>query len=307
MSEPAAETTGPGFWETVRAELLDGDQVDLVLRLTALLAMANAVKPFAPKIVVALMMGATLFSRTLLRSRGWWLMVTFFVVSTTSMRWYTADNHKWLWGYWLFACAIAAGERGDVARRVLAFNGRWLMGLCMLAATIWKIVGWQYFDGSFFVYTLHFDSRFAIVTQQLGQPGHAYQDARQAFGRVASSLQPQSVTHTQAMLAFALFACYWTIFIEALWSLAFCSTRPRWLHDKRDLVALVFIATTYFLAPVHGFGSLLVVMGLAQCPVDKWRTRLGYLAALVMLHVAYPWTQTVWRIDPGALGNLIGE
>ena len=146
MSE-AAEAPEVGFWEKVRAELLDGDPVDFVLRLTALLAMANAVKPFAPKIVVALMMGATLFSRSLLRSRGWWLMVTFFVVSTTSMRWYTADNHKWLWGYWLFACAIAAGERGDVARRVLEFNGRWLMALCMLAATIWKQGAWNQSSG----------------------------------------------------------------------------------------------------------------------------------------------------------------
>lgn len=294
------------FWRDVYSELMDVSTLDNILRLTALCGMAYAVTTaLAPRVVVALLLGAMLFSRTLLYSRGLWLMVGFMTLSVTALEWYQSDNHKWLWSLWLLACGVAVGYRGEVAARVLAFNARMLLGLSMLYATVWKIIGLQYFDGTFFLFVLHFDTRFGGLSQFLGQEREVLMTNYRRYYEIQQSLQPTGVPYTQHMYLFAIASSWWTLFIEALWSVAFLVPAWRWLYERRDWVLLIFCGTTYFLAPVHGFGSLLVAMGLAQCPREKRYARAGYLITLVILHLANPWVATIWNTDLGSLGRVL--
>ncbi len=52
------------------------------------------------------------------------------------------------------------------------------------------------------------------------------------------------------------------------------------------LARLAFCAGTYALAPVEGFGWLLLALGAAAAPVDATRVRTAYVAcfALLMLY-----------------------
>jgi hypothetical protein len=60
----------------------------------------------------------------------------------------------------------------------------------------------------------------------------------------------------------------------------------------------LFCAGTYAIAPVPGFGWLLLAMGMAQCPPDARTTRALYLVcfALVVLHDHVAWIEFL----PGA-------
>ena len=61
--------------------------------------------------------------------------------------------------------------------------------------------------------------------------------------------------------------------------------RPPW----RDLALLLFIATTYTLAPVPGFAWLLIAMGISQTtPGAAGRTtRLAYALALLLTQLYF--------------------
>ena len=61
---------------------------------------------------------------------------------------------------------------------------------------------------------------------------------------------------------------------------------------QRHLVLAVFCATIYAIAPVVGFGWLLLVMGVAQCEPERTAVRTVYLGLFFVLLVyqALPWT-----------------
>jgi hypothetical protein len=56
----------------------------------------------------------------------------------------------------------------------------------------------------------------------------------------------------------------------------------RWAVARNSLL-LVFAATTYVIAPVRGFGWMLMLLGLAQCDDQDRSFRPLYLAAIVLI------------------------
>jgi hypothetical protein len=80
----------------------------------------------------------------------------------------------------------------------------------------------------------------------------------------------------------ALAATWATLALEAAVAIAFLAPLGRrvWL---RHWLLLCFCATTYAIAPVVGFGWLLLAMGAAQCAPHARRTRLAYLGVFALL------------------------
>jgi len=58
------------------------------------------------------------------------------------------------------------------------------------------------------------------------------------------------------------------------------------------LALALFCVTTYVIAPVVGFGWLLLVMGMAQCEPERMSVRTMYLALFFALifYQTLPWT-----------------
>jgi hypothetical protein len=67
----------------------------------------------------------------------------------------------------------------------------------------------------------------------------------------------------------------------------------------RHGVLIAFCVGTYALAPVAGFGWLLLAMGLGQCRPEQRRLQVAYLAVffLVLFYNQVPWTRLLleWR------------
>ena len=57
------------------------------------------------------------------------------------------------------------------------------------------------------------------------------------------------------------------------------------------MALLLFCATTFAVAPVAGFGWLLMVMGVAQCERERKNMRSLYLAtfSLILIYREIPW------------------
>jgi hypothetical protein len=228
--------------------------------------------------------------------RPWfWLLLAslagFRVVST----WPLADNHAYLLSYWCLAVAIAA--RDPEPRRALAWSGRVLIGLVFTFAVLWKAISPDFLDGRFFRVTLVADERLEVYARLAGGLGDdALIERRDVLTRHVDgdaleevALPPESPRFRAAigLATFGTFAC------EALLALAFLWPPGRGPSRFRDPLLIGFCAVTYLVAPVSGFGWLLIALGVAQTDDARWRTRAAYVLVfgLVYLYDEIPWAR----------------
>lgn len=281
---PAAETR-----PTFAAPPHGLEQVQVLTLLTLLLFVDNH---WHTRVPVALLAVAALVHRPLCARPLLWYLAGAFVLAGVWVDWAMADNHQYLIGYWCLALslAVAAGEPERTAARA----ARWLIALCFSFAVLWKLLSPDFVDGSFFHHALLVDRRFhgvaALVAGVTPEQAELNRAAVEALGGAPSSLQAVRLADTPATWALARVLTVWTVAIELAIALAFLLPRPRRLTHVRDVLLMTFVGTTYAVAPVVGFGWMLLLMGYAQVEPARVRTRTAYLVTFVCIQ-AYllPW------------------
>ncbi len=274
--------------QAVFEELLSQPRHLLVLRLTLLLLLFYGSSTVFLDLTLRVVCSLMLLSSTLTVSPVAWTIVCGLVWWTNALHWLWIDNHQFLISYWCLACALATASRSIDS--VLAWNGQILIGLTFLFATIWKVIGGEYWDGSFFLYTLLTDSRIASLTSFVGGvtpdvlPQNRWlESALQFYPDVDTSVTLGSNFRIEL---FARVASYWTILIEGSIAALFLMKANDWFVRVRDILLMVFLVTTYFVLPVLGFAYILIIMALAQCSIDRPKTRIVYLSILGLLQFA---------------------
>jgi hypothetical protein len=244
--------------------------------------------------LVAMFAVGVVYRRWLAQPQFWYITATL-LGTTVYLNWESSDNHKYLFVYWCLALCTAFSLPRDQQATALATSSRWLIGLCMLLAAIWKLAMPDYRTGSFFEFTLLADERFAHFTHVVG--GLSLKSL--AENRTLQELLREGHLHgagirsvvfggSPAIGSVAQAMTWWTVAIEGLLALAFLAPAclaPKWrgAATLRNTLLLLFAVTTYSIAPVRGFGWMLMLLGLAQCG-DRERTwRPLYLAAIVLI------------------------
>jgi hypothetical protein len=270
------------------------DPVDLALRLTLLDLLLCPVGDWRVRPFVLGLAAAGLLIPTLLRRPSLWLGLAFLTGLRVLIDWPLSDNHAYLLGYWCLAVWLAL--LSEDPRPCLALNGRLLIGWAFAFATVWKLVlSPDYLDGTFFRVTMLTDGRFEgfaqlvggltldqlaalrdFVEQHVDGPLFAMSDAPSEPARFLT------LTHAMTL---------WTIAIEAAVALAFLWPVERGISHLRNVFLITFCATTYAVATVEGFGWLLISAAVAQCPLERSRTRLVYVAifGLLLFYREVPW------------------
>jgi hypothetical protein len=219
-----------------------------------------------------------------------WLALAALAALRVALHWPLGDNHAYLLVWWCLAAALAlaAADR----ERQLAAGARLLLGLTFALAVLWKaVLSPDFLDGTFFRVTLLTDPRFEALARLLGGlDAAAFEDLRAPLfvhvdGPAAASGGLARLPGGLAIAADLLTLA--TLALEAALALAFLAPRGGWPARLSDPLLLLFCAGTYALAPVEGFGWLLLSMGVAQSP-PSLRLRLLYVAVFVLL-LAYRW------------------
>lgn len=219
-----------------------------------------------------------------LRERPWlWLALATLAALRVVLGWPLADNHAYLLAYWLLAVGLV--RLTPDPERLLAWNARTLIGLVFAFATLWKLISPDYLDGRFFRVALLEDRRLEWIAQHAGGLDDAELAERRrfvtqhvdgpAFAREAPP-EPERVARLAAVATWA------TLALEAVVALAFLAPLGRFAPLRHALL-LAFCAVTYAVAPVVGFGWLLLAMGVARCDAAARRTRWAYLFVFVLL------------------------
>jgi hypothetical protein len=254
--------------------------------------------------LTALFALGVVYRRWLARPAFWYVAATL-LGTTVYLNWESSDNHKYLFVYWCLALTSALSLPRIQQAAALAQCSRWLIGLCMLLAVLWKVSMPDYRDGSFFHYTLLADERFAQFTAAVGgvplgqlvenhnrieslREGHSSPHApREAPISQSEKTSLDGFTlHSSPRIAWLAQAMtWWTIGIEGLLAAVFLWPDGPRVAVVRNSLLILFAATTYFIAPVRGFGWMLMLLGIGQCEDRDRAFGPLFLAALVLIQI----------------------
>ncbi len=280
----------------IARQIAEMDVVDLTLRLTLLTLLLHPVGNWAirPCILSVAVIGLLLPSQ--LRQPSVWVVLTCLTGLRVVLDWQLADNHAYLLCYWCLAISLALVSHDTHA--CLALNGRLLIGWAFAFATLWKLaLSPDYLDGRFFRMMLLTDLRFAGFAQLAGGLTPDVLQSLRDFvtqhidGQLFAVLNPPQEPARFLWLAHCM--TWWTVILEGAIAVAFLWSVKQGLSTLRDAFLLTFCATIYAVAPVEGFGWLLIAMGVAQCDSTRRKTRLFYLAvfALILFYREVPWLE----------------
>lgn len=236
------------------------------------------------------LLAAGMVVRRIVSTPAYWYCMATLLGGAVYLNWESSDNHRYLFVYAALAlCCVFSLPRSQ-QDEALATTSRWLIGLCMLWATAWKLASPQYLSGGFFTYELLTDERFAYVASWLGGLPlvelAANRDLRELL--VAGHLRGldvrtvQLASSPQISLLATVFT-WWTLLIEGLLALLFLLPDGQRIARVRNVALLAFGVSTYCVAPVRGFGWILMLLGLGQCREEERAFRPAYLTALLLI------------------------
>jgi hypothetical protein len=264
------------------------ERLDLYAVMTLLLLLLYSSELWHVRLAATVLAVLAFVFRPLRLNAKFWFVVAATVMIGNSQQWAQLDNHKYLLGYWCFAffCALQTDEPD----KSLATAARCLIGLSFIFALFWKVTSGDYLNGTFFQHALLTDDRFAFMARSLAGMTASMEvvndAARQALTNYDSQLTSVGLLTTARLAPLAKVLTWWTVLIEGLIATTFLWPRPKSIvANSRDFFLLLFILSTYAVAPVIGFGWVLVIMGLVQCSSRFRYMRLAYVLAFVLLQV----------------------
>lgn len=273
------------------ADLAAADRVVLVTAMTLVLLLLYSRGAWYTQVPVAVLGTAGLLLPGLRRSSWFWLGMGAFLAAGYFREWYAIDNHKYLYVYWCLALALAL--RTGEPRASLAVSARWLVAACFLFATLWKVLSPDFLDGTFFHYALLTDLRLQWAGELFGglsaEVSAANRRALEALVGYSAKVSPVELRSSPAVAAAAGVMAWATLAVEGLVALVFAAPE-RWRLDRlRAPLLLAFVLSTYALAPVIGFGWILLILGLAQAP-DRGAIPTAYAVVFLLLPLyRIPW------------------
>lgn len=285
---------------TDRGEHADvSPSVVLALRLTALELLLRPMGPWAVRPLIIGLAALALLSPKVLSRPATWLALAVLVGLRIASDWPLSDNHIYLLGYWCLAVGLALGAARTHA--TLAESARWLLGCAFLLAVLWKgVLAPEFVDSRFFRVTLLTDPRFEDVVRLTGLRPEDLAANREALTPLPGGGQltePPDVVEPPALRALAATLTWGGLIVESAIALA-CLAPPVALVPRlRHVLLLAFCATTYAIAPVAGFGWLILAMGVSMCgPSDRWLRR-AYVGMwlLVLVYSEVPWAGVLVR------------
>lgn len=282
------------FWQRFHLPLLQPLRVFPTLLIVHLLVSIPDTEIL--RVPLTLLAAAGLLFRSWLRTTAYWYVMATCLGTAIYFHWESADNHRYLFAYAALAlCAACSLPRGEQAEG-LALSCRWLLGLAMALATTWKLCSPDYLDGTLFTSELLLDERFAPLTTWLTEltPQALLQNreaARLLMTGHELGLQLTSVHLTQSpgVTTLAHLLTWWTVGIEAALALLFLLPTPLLercrLGGMKNGLLVLFGVTTYLVAPIRGFGGILMLLGLAQCRPQQQQAQYAYLLAFLAIQL----------------------
>ena len=270
------------------------EPIDIALRLTLIVLLLRPMGPWFVGAFVLLLALVGLLGAGL-RAPATWIALAALIATRLVVEWPLPDNHVYLLVYWCLGIGI--GLRLTEPSRAVAQTGRQLLALAFVFAVLWKaVLSPDYRDGRFFAVTLLTDERFVDSVQLLAGLSEAQLAESREYLRPlpegAELVDPPHLHATPRFQKLVQVTTWGGLALESVVAILWLAPiRGRALLLTRHGAILLFCLATYAVAPVAGFGWLLLVMGLANSAVEQRALRAAYVATfcIVLLYAEIPW------------------
>jgi hypothetical protein len=264
----------------------EGGALELsLLRFTLLLIMLYT-PPYLVDLPVRAVAAAMLVVPAWSGNVGGWGVISVLLTQTLLLHWFELDNHQFLIAYWSWCLYIALAtcarphDVSDVARL--------LLGLTFAFAAMWKIIGGQYADGSFWIYTLLTDPRVAPWTRMVFDSSGSWHNVE----ALRSVLTPTSQSETaQLQISDALNVAgkvigVCGIVLETAIAVVFLLPNGSVRRDWARVGLIVSFVVVYIAIPVIGFAWTLIALTLASVRTLPIRVRHALLVLAMATAIA---------------------
>jgi len=224
-------------------------------------------------------------------NKFFWLLISILLLFFNCIQFYNIDNHKILFVYWVLLITVYMWTNKDL--EYIRLNAKLLIGLVMFFAAFQKIINEfavpGFLHGSFLI-----DGRFMLITHFITDvPYQELVDNRNSTKVLNllpinnSSVSLTSSTYMGSLLyTFQIFG----LIYESIVALLFLCSKTESII--KDIALIGFCIGTYFIFPVIGFSSILLLLGIAQCTV---KFRKYYIIAFILLQfIIVPWQELIF-------------
>ncbi|SEL51866.1 hypothetical protein [Parapedobacter koreensis] len=220
-----------------------------------------------------------------------WLLIAILLLFFNSLQFYNIDNHKILFVYWVLLITVYLWTNKDI--EYLRLNSKLLIGLVMFFAAFQKIINEftvpGFLHGSFLI-----DGRFMLITHFITDV--PYQELLNNRNSTATlsylPINNSNVTLTSSTYMGNLlytFQIFGLIYEGLVASLFLFSKKESVI---KDIALVTFCVGTYFIFPVIGFSSILLILGISQSNV---KFRKYYIFTFILLQfIIVPWQELIF-------------
>lgn len=223
-----------------------------------------------------------------------WLLISLLMIFFNCLQFYNIDNHKILFMYWVLLLTFYMWTNKDL--EYIRRNSKLLIGLVMFFAVTQKIIN-EFTSPGFLHGRFLFDGRFMLITHFIiDTPYEELINNRNSTAILNilplnnSSVSLSSSTYMGHLLyAFQIFG----LLFEALVAILFLFAKREWII--KDIVLILFCIGTYFIFPVIGFSSILLILGIAQSKIEF---RKYYVFTFMLLQfIVVPWQELIFYLN----------
>lgn len=267
-------------------ELGTQNHVQTVLRLGLLYVLFNPPEDSVAVFVSLSLAGLGLLSSSARNVSVLWLAIGAMFYSEICL---ASDNHDYLFVYWCGLMALVLTGPNKWSEQMVRLHSSILLGLAFSFAVLWKmLLSADYFDGRFFYGTFLFDSRFYHFASAVSlDGGSSITNARVMLRELMNGAMPGNsmvLPVDPSLWNLSIFSTWWTAVVESAIAVCFLFARcsERFRNLRSDLL-LYFVWCTYAMAPVAGFGWLVLILGFGQLSDDQKLRRFLYMLSFVLI------------------------
>jgi hypothetical protein len=270
----------------------------LIPQMTALWILFNMTEvqlTYMPLRVLACIL--LLFPKLTLNFR-YWLLITLAYVLYLSNDFINADNHRWLFLYWLIGLLLSIwndDKKSETFSDTIKKSSVLLLITSFSLAFLWKAFNPAYLDSSFFEYILAGgDNRLQDFV--IGGLRYDPQEIKYNTYLVQNIIRGENIQAYQSPLFITsplritaqLFTWYALIIEFIIPILYLISLKKIEWRRYASYSVILFILSVYFITPVFGFGQILALLGLAANE-RKEDEKLFVGAFILMIILNVPW------------------
>lgn len=262
------------------------DSFELVSTLTIIIGVIYFADDPLYKVGMAVFAVASVVYAPIKNSFLFWMALAAFLAFMVALSWETTTSDLYLYLYWCIALAVT--RLSSNPKGTLAVVARYMIALIFLFSFFWKIISPDFATGNFFRFSFALDARLAPVAILL-TPMTIQDFLRNrelaSFRNLVQGDKVKLFESSQVRVLSRILAVT-TLVIELLVGLAFVTS---WRKFKlfKDGLLLLFLLTTFAVAPITRFGVLLACIGFSQAEDRDYKSL--FILAIFWIQLSGLW------------------